>query len=205
VLFTVNQQGGVNSTLAGVRVLFNNTPGTPIFVSANQINVIVPYEVGAFAQVNLVVEFQGAQSAAFPVRVDSTSPAIYTLNSTGVGQAAAVNQNNTFNGPAGTLTTPAAPDSVIAVYATGGGQSNPPSTTGSVTGFATLFRIPGTITASIGGVPATVEFIGEAPGIVTGVLQVNLRVPRGVTGNALPVSFTINGVTSPSGPTVAVQ
>jgi len=205
VLFSVNSQGGVNSTLAGVRVLFNNTPGTPIFVSANQINVIVPYEVGAFAQVNVVVEFNGAQSAAFPVRVENTSPAIYTLNSTGVGQAAAVNQNNTFNGPPGSLTTPAAPNTVIAVYATGGGQSNPPSVTGSVTGFSTLLRIPGTVTASIGGVPATVEFIGEAPGIVTGVLQINLRVPPGVTGNALPVSFTINGVTSPAGPTVAVQ
>jgi hypothetical protein len=70
VLFSVNNQGGVNSTLAGVRVLFNTTPGTPIYVSANQINVIVPYEVGAFATVNVVVEYQGAQSAAFPVRVE---------------------------------------------------------------------------------------------------------------------------------------
>ncbi len=52
VLFSVNAQGGVNNTLAGVRVLFNGTPGTPIFVSATQINVTVPYEVGAFAQVN---------------------------------------------------------------------------------------------------------------------------------------------------------
>jgi len=40
----------------------------------------------------------------------------------------------------------------------------------SITGFATLFRIPGNVTASIGGVAANVEFIGEAPGIVTGVL-----------------------------------
>ncbi len=140
----------------------------------------------------------------FPVRVSDTAPAIYTLNSTGSGQAAVVNQNNTFNGPPSANTTPAPQDSVIAVYATGGGQSSPPSTTGSVTGFSTLFRTPGTIAASIGGVPATVEFIGEAPGIVTGVLQINIRVPKGVSGNALPVSFSINNVTSPSGPTVAV-
>jgi len=50
-------------------------PGTPIFVSATQINVTVPYEVGAFAQVNLVVEYQGIQSAVFPVRVSDTAPA----------------------------------------------------------------------------------------------------------------------------------
>ena len=31
--FTVNAQGTVSSTLAGVQVLFNNTPGTPTFVS----------------------------------------------------------------------------------------------------------------------------------------------------------------------------
>jgi uncharacterized protein (TIGR03437 family) len=36
------------------------------------------------------------------------------------------------------------------------------------------------------------------------VLQINIRVPIGVTGNALPVSFSVNGVTSPAGPTVAV-
>jgi uncharacterized protein (TIGR03437 family) len=50
-----------------------------------------------------------------------------------------------------------------------------------------------------------VTFAGDAPGLVTGVIQVNIQVPTGISGSALPLAITINGVTSPSGTTVAVQ
>jgi uncharacterized protein (TIGR03437 family) len=209
VLFKLNSQGGVDPILAGVRVLFNGTAGTPIFVSFGQINVTVPYEVGTFAQVNVVVEFNGIQSSSIQVRIATTAIGLYTLNSTGSGQAAAVNLNGTFNGPPSSTTIPATQGSVVTLYCTGGGQSNPPSTTGSVTGFGTLLRTPGLVTAMVGGATAGVEFIGEAPGLVTGVIQINLRLPAGVTGNALPVVISIDGVANLAGPngppTIAVQ
>jgi uncharacterized protein (TIGR03437 family) len=88
---------------------------------------------------------------------------------------------------------------------TGGGQTNPASATGTVTPTAQLYKIPGTVTATINGVTAPVLFAGAAPGLVTGVIQVNITVPAGVTGSGLPLSITINNSTSLSGPTVAVQ
>jgi uncharacterized protein (TIGR03437 family) len=88
---------------------------------------------------------------------------------------------------------------------TGGGQTNPASTTGTVTPNGTLYNVPGTVTATINGVNAPVKFAGAAPGEVTGVIQVNLQVPTGISGSALPLAITINGSTTQVGPTVAVQ
>jgi uncharacterized protein (TIGR03437 family) len=208
--FTLNAQGGVDPTLAGVQVLFNGKAGTPLFVSSTQINVIVPYEANGQTTSSIVVTYQGAQSAPFMFTVAAQAPGIYTLNSQGFGQAAAVNQNGTFNGSGPNGTTPASAGQVMAIYATGGGQTSPPSTTGSVTPLnnGTLYRVSN-VTATIGGQPAVVTFAGGAPGLVAGVIQVNLMVPSGVTGDALPVVINVNGATSPlpgtTGPTVAVH
>lgn len=202
--FTLTSVNTVDSTLAGVRVLFDGIPGTPIYVSATQINVTVPYEIRGRLQVTIVVEYRGTKSAGITVRVGDVAPGLYTLDSTGLGQAAAVNQNGTFNGPPGGNTTPAAAGSVIALYATGGGQTNPASITGTVTPTTRLYPLPGMVTAMIGGKPATVEFAGAAPGIVTGVIQLNLRPDASVHG-VVDVEISIGGVTSPAGPTVAIQ
>ncbi len=202
--FSVTSVGTVASTLGGVRVLFDGIPGTPIYVSTTQINVTAPYEISGRLQTTIVVEYLGTKSAGITVRVGDVAPGIYTLDSTGQGQAAAINQNGTFNGPPGGNTTPAAAGSVIAIYAAGGGQTNPASITGAVTPTSRLFPLPRTVTATIGGLPAKVEFAGAAPGIVTGVIQLNLRPDANVHG-VVSIEISIDGITSPGGPTVAIQ
>jgi uncharacterized protein (TIGR03437 family) len=211
--FTLTSSGTVSSTLSGVQVLFDGIPGTPIYVSPTQINAIVPYEIAGRATTNVTVTYSGQTSAAIPQNVANQAPGIFTASSTGAGQASVLNQNGTLNGPAAGLvingtniaTTPASVGSVIAIYMTGGGQTSPLSATGTVTPSTTLYKIPGTVTATINGVTATVNFAGAAPGLVTGVIQVNLTIPAGVTGSALPLAITINGSTTLAGPTIAVQ
>jgi uncharacterized protein (TIGR03437 family) len=211
--FSVGPGGTLNNTLAGVQVMFDTIPGTPIYVSASQINAIVPYEIAGRSTTTVTVIYQGQTSAGISQLVASQAPGIYTFSATGAGQASVLNQNGTYNGPATGLTiggqfvstTPATQGSVIAVFMTGGGQTNPASTTGTVTPTSQLYKIPGTVTATINGVAAPVQFAGAAPGEVTGVIQVNLTVPTGVSGTGLPLSITINGSTTLSGPTVAVQ
>jgi uncharacterized protein (TIGR03437 family) len=211
--FSVGSGGTVSNTLAGVQVLFDSNPGTPIYVSNTQINVIVPYEIAGRSTTNVVVSYNGQQSSAIPQNVASQAPGIYTASSTGAGQASVLNQNGTLNGPASGLviggqtitTSPAAQGSVISVFMTGGGQTSPQSSTGTVTPTNTLYKIPGTVTATINGVNAPVQFAGAAPGEVTGVIQVNLLVPAGVSGSTQPLAITINGVVSPPGPTVSIQ
>jgi uncharacterized protein (TIGR03437 family) len=206
--FKINSSGGVDPILAGVRVLFSGNPGTPTYVSANQINVTVPWEINGLLSTNVVVEFNGVQSAPIPISVQAQTPGLFTANSQGTGQLSALNQNGTYNGVSGTGTGPAPQGSVISAYGTGGGQTKPPGTTGSVTPIPTsssgLLNITGA-TATIGGQPATVQFAGAAPGLVTGVLQMNIVVPTGVTGNNVPVTISINGVSTMQVTTIAVQ
>jgi uncharacterized protein (TIGR03437 family) len=211
--FTVGVGNTVSNTLAGVQVLFDTVPGTPTYVSATQINVIVPYEIAGRASTTVTVSYQGQVSGGIPQQIASQAPGIYTFSATGTGQAAVLNQNGSINGPStgivvggqNVATTPAPQGTVIAVYMTGGGQTSPASVTGTVTPTSQLYKIPGTVTATINGVNAIVQFAGAAPALVTGVIQVNLMVPFGVSGNGLPIAVTINGVVSPPGPTVAVQ
>jgi uncharacterized protein (TIGR03437 family) len=221
--FNVNAQGSVSSSLDGVQVMFDSFPGTPTYVSSTQINVAVPYEISGQSVTNLSVVYGGESSLAFPLAVAQTAPGLFTFNATGHGQAIAQNVSGptagTDNGPTSGVsvegetisTSPATAGSFISVYGTGFGTTNPGATTGSVNSSTTLMPLESwnpaasTVTASIGGVPANITFIGGAPGLLNGVYQVNLQVPPGVSGDALPVSITVDGVSTPPGPTVAVQ
>ncbi len=221
-VFTVNAQGGVNSTLAGVQVLFDGIAGTPTFVSATQINVIVPWEIAGRTSTTIVVSYNNTPSAGLTLQVTSVAPDIYTQNATGSGQAAAVNLStaaaSVYNGPLGgtypgtTLATALAPQgSFIALFLTGGGLTSPGSTDGSVNSSTVFMPLKNwtqgssVVTATIGGQPATVQFAGAAPTLITGVVQVNLQVPVGVTGSALPVVIFVDGVQTQTTATVAVQ
>jgi uncharacterized protein (TIGR03437 family) len=67
------------------------------------------------------------------------------------------------------------------------------------------------VTATIDGYPATVVFNGEAPGIIAGVMQVNLAIPAGASSGAVPVVVRIGDAESQTnanrtgGVTVAVR
>lgn len=206
VSFTVNGQGGVGSSLAGVQVTFNGVAGTLLYVSSTQINVIVPYEIAGQGSTTIVVSNQGVLSTGIVQPVGIASLGLFTDNATGSGQAAAVNSNYAYNTPA----TPALQGSYISVYATGGGQTNPLSFDGEVSPTASLLplALQSSVTATIGGRAAAVLFAGAAPGYVAGVVQFNIQVPIGVNGPALPIVVTISGSTvvqSQPGATVAVQ
>jgi uncharacterized protein (TIGR03437 family) len=195
-----------NPTLSGVQVTFNGYSGTLLYVSSTQINVTVPYEIAGSTSASIVVTYQGVPSSPITQQITEASLGLFTDNATGTGQAAVINQNYTYN----TTTTPAPQGSYISVYATGGGQTTPASTDGEVT--PTLGLLPLVlqqyVSATIGGKPAQVVFAGSAPGDVTGVIQLNIQVPTGVTGTALPLVVSISGpasTQSQSGATVSVQ
>ena len=58
-----------------------------------------------------------------------------------------------------------------------------------------LTQTTGTATVTIGGQNATVQFSGLAPGF-PGLYQVNVTVPTGISAGTVPISLTINGVTT---------
>jgi uncharacterized protein (TIGR03437 family) len=143
----------------------------------------------------------GQKSAAIPVPVTLAAPGLFTFGSTGSGPAAILNQDGTINTPQ----FAAARGTVVTLFGTGEGQSNPIPVDGSVT--AAPFPKPvQVVTVQIGGQTAEVLYAGAAPSLVAGVLQVNVRVPANIDpGNNVPVVVTVGNVKSPAGVTMSVQ
>ncbi|MDQ6664855.1 MAG: hypothetical protein M3Z23_10725 [Acidobacteriota bacterium] len=192
------------TSLAGTRVLFDDTPAPVIFTSAGQVSAIVPYALARSSTTQVRVEYRGNLSDPVPIAVATSSPAIFTLAATGKGQGAILNQDFSVNGPA----NPAAVGSIVMIYATGEGETNPPGIDGKLTGVGlgdVLPRPTQAIAVQIGGIDAEVLYAGGAPGLVAGLLQVNVRVPAGIAGNATPVVLRAGNAVSPAGVTVAVQ
>jgi uncharacterized protein (TIGR03437 family) len=71
-------------------------------------------------------------------------------------------------------------DTVAVAYVTGLGAVSPAVRTGAAAGFDTLSYATATVTATLGGVSAPVQFAGLAPGFV-GLGQVNVAIPAGVS------------------------
>ncbi len=61
------------------------------------------------------------------------------------------------------------------------------------------------VTATVGGLPANILYSGPAPGLVNGVLQVNLTVPVGLASGPQAVIISVAGGPSQTGITVDVK
>ena len=147
----------------------------------------------------LTVSYNGL-SGSTPIVVVASAVGILTQNETGKGPASATHVNNQLI----TATNAANSNEEIQIYATGGGQTSPSSSTGGVAQVAASIVLPASVT--IGGVNAQVLYAGNAPGEVEGVVQINAMVPPSVTpGAALPVLVTIGGISSQTGVTIAVR
>ena len=185
--------------LGGVQVLFNGSTA-PIFYSGqNQINVQVPYSVAGLQACNVQVVSGSVVRGQGSVAVTDASPAIFTA-ADGAGQAAALNEDGSFNSP----DNPAPRGSVIVLFATGEGQTDPPGADGQPAGLpAPVPVLP--VRVQIGGYNATITYAGEAPGFA-GLLQVNAIVPGGFAPTGiLPVILQVGNTTSPAGVTIAVR
>jgi uncharacterized protein (TIGR03437 family) len=197
----LDASGKLAASLAGTRVLFEGVPAPLAYVSSAQINAIVPYEAGGNPSVRVQVEMGGVLSTGMTVALEPSAAAIFTLDGSGLGPGACLNQDATPNSAA----NPAARGSVISIYATGGGQTIPPSVTGSVAdGGLKKPLLP--VRVTIGGQPATVIYAGTAPGLVSAVLQINALVPENIqAGNAVPVTIAIGSAISQANVTLSIS
>jgi uncharacterized protein (TIGR03437 family) len=187
VVFTVSGNK-VPTTLANVTVTFDGVPAPLLFVRTDQINAIAPYEIGGRVTTNIVVTFNNVSSSGLLQNVVDTSPAVFSLAFNGNGQGAILNSNNSVNG----VGNAAAKNSVVQIFATGEGALVPVVATGSITPSLPPFPRPvGNVSVTIGGAPATITYAGEAPGLVSGVLQVNAIVPPGAGSGPQAVVLSV--------------
>lgn len=200
---TLQLAGGmVGTALGGTRVLFSGTAAPLIFVNSSQATAIVPYSVGSRATVSVEVERNGVRRPGLTFPVVASQPGLFTINASGGGGAAIINQDGTVNSPA----NPAPRGSIIALYATGEGATDPQGVEARVNtgGELPAPRLP--VRVRLGGVEATPVYAGAAPGAVTGLMQVNVRIPdQTPTGGTVPVVLAVGTALSQTGATVAVR
>lgn len=191
---TLDDQGLASTSLLGIRVLFNDFPAPLLLVSDTEIRAVVPYEVSGLSTVWAAVESQGQTSLPVSVPVAEASPGIFTLDGSGVGQAAALNQDGSPNSPA----NPAPRGTVITLFATGEGQTSPPGVDGKISSPPLPAPVLN-VQLTIGGVPAQVAYAGAAPNEIAGVLQVTARVPLDGPGGKQDVILRVGRANSQPG------
>ena len=174
--------------LNGIQVTFNGAPVRLFYADKNQINFQVPVTAPSSGTASLQVldlatgRVLGDSLVAMNVAV----PGIFTQGGTGIGTAAAINQDGTVNSP----TNPAVQGDVIQLFCTGQGfvpgapADGYPST--AVNTKATPAVLMGTAFVPDGAV----KYSGLAPGLV-GVWQINVEIPKTV-------------ITTPNNPTDVV-
>ena len=91
---------------------------------------------------------------------------------------------------------------------TGEGAVIPAAATGAVTASTPPYPTPAAGAPTVlfnNKTPATLSFYGEAPGFVSGLMQLNVLVPPGAGTGPVPVTVTIGGNSTQASVTVVLQ
>jgi uncharacterized protein (TIGR03437 family) len=163
--------GQVPTSLGGTQVLVNGEPTPILYSSYRQLNVILPYSLAVGTEPTIqVVSNQTAANQLSDWLVEKAGISLFRVGNAAV----ALNQDGTPNSPQ----NPAQPGSTVTLFGTGGGQTVPPSVAGVVTpsGLRPLLSTPQV--QIVGGPMLSVEYAGAAPGLVSGVTQINIKLPE---------------------------
>ena len=175
--------------LSDAQVSFNATPISLSYASAAQINAVIPDDASGLAA--LMVS-NGAGKRTVNVFVEAAMPAIFTLDGSGTGPAAAINAAN--NGVVSN-SNPLRAGGYVELYATG---------LGATTNRGGLDYANQQPTVTIGGSDCPVTYAGRAPGYV-GLDQINCIVPAGPGANAAAPVVITSGARSSNVATLAVE
>jgi uncharacterized protein (TIGR03437 family) len=192
----------VANALAGVHVLFDGLPAPVLYAAAGQVNVVVPYAVAGESATTMQVEYLGSLSPSVSLPVAATAPGIFTLDGTGAGPGAILNAaDESVNSAA----NPVAPGDWVSIFATGAGVTTPAGVDGLLA-TGPSYTPQAQITVTIGNLPCNLNYEGGAPGLVSGVVQINAQVPAGVApGPSVPVQVMAGTASAQSGVTLAVR
>ena len=188
----LDSSGRASTSLASTQVLINGAPAPLLYVSSTQVGAVTPFGLsGTSAKFQVV--YNGQTSAALEVPIASSAPGMFSVDGNGGGDGVIYldgtisDWNNTANS-----------GSIITFYATGAGQTDPPSVDGSITSGNTLPTPTLPVSVLINGENAQVLYAGAAPGMVAGILQVNAQVPPDLSGSNLQVVLKVGEATSPN-------
>jgi uncharacterized protein (TIGR03437 family) len=192
---SVPQAGSLSTTLAGTSVEIQGQPAELLYVQDNVVAAIVPnviYDLPA----TVTVKLGGAAGASltipappdgYGVNGTAFAPALFTSDSSGRGNLAAVNADGTINYPL----QPAKRGSLVLLYGTGFFEFSGLACYGIGYNFGSLF-LDSTppVEAFVGGESAYVLYSGSAPGLTCGAQQFDIVIPDdSATGAAVSVQL----------------
>jgi uncharacterized protein (TIGR03437 family) len=192
----VGGDGRITTQLAGTRVLFEGVAAPVLYASDGRVNTVIPFTMYGYPSVRVQVEYNGALSDVAPLTMGESAPFVFTGPDPGTGSQVAIviNQDGSTNSPS----TPAAAGSIITIYGSGFGRTTPEGVDGRLAA-APLPKPVLPVSATLGSLPATVLYAGDASGLVEGIVQLNIQLPKtfyygeldvSVGGNAM--GFNIN-------------
>ena len=168
-------------SMAGVAVTVNGVAAPLYYVSSGQLNIQIPYDVPSGTTATLTVNNNGLVTTE-SIPIAAVAPGIFT------------DQNGVVV-PFGS----ASRGQVITLFVTGTGAVSPAVATGAAPSLATsLANLPKpsqSVTVTVGGVPANLQFVGVPYGLV-GVTQINYQVPSSVNIGSQPVVVSVGNAQS---------
>jgi len=183
----VNSAGFVTSSVAGVEVTFGGVPAPLLSVSAGEIDCVAPFEISSQGgSTSIQVQYNGVQ--ANPVQMPVVATAVEVLA--------------VLNDPYFSLNSQSSPDEppTITLYLAGVGQTDPPSQDGQVNQFPLAqsgvpIQLQYYVQGANGGatVNAQILYAGSAPGLIAGILQVNLAPPYFLSDFPATVTVQVPG------------
>src|SRR5262249_5297444 len=154
------------------------------YSGTTQINALAPSGLTPNSNSSVKVLVDSTTLAESSIRVSTAAPGIFTMNGSGTGQAAIINQDGSLN----TASNPAPRGTIVSVYATGQGSETAAN-----------------VKLTIGGYSADLPYAGPAPGFA-GLMQINAQIPGGFLQPGIqPVLLTVGGAQSQSGVTIAIR
>jgi uncharacterized protein (TIGR03437 family) len=170
VAYQPDDQGMAPRQLAGVQVLFDGEPAPVLYAQSRQVNAQAPFELSGKTLTKISLVYNQVTVGSMTVPANQGRPGLFRLRAGVSSQAVALNQDGTLNG----VSNPAARGSIVAVWGTGFPPIDAPCATGGLNpsrpvdlaaGWKVQFGIE------------TVVYAGSAPGLLCGIVQINLVVP----------------------------
>ena len=197
--------GLVLTEIGGTRILFDGKPAPMVFSITNQASAVAPYALARVGRTSTEVEIEkdGRRTRAIRLPISAAKPSIFSINQSGTGPGAVLNQDFSLNSAA----NPAKRGAAIQIFLTGGGQTSPASADGELAPSSLpLAELVAEVSVTIGGRPAPVLYKGGAPGLINGLVQVNVLIDEATPiGDAVELIVTVGGLPSQAGITVSVE
>jgi uncharacterized protein (TIGR03437 family) len=192
----VDDAGYAAKVLAGTQVLFDGVAAPVLYTSYGEVGAVAPFGIrGPTTQVQ--VTYGGLLSPPMTFPVVQAAPALFALDGTGGGQGAILNDDGSVNG----WEHPAEPGSIVSLFATGLGQTDPVSDDGKLTDRQTLPTALLPVAVLMNEKAAEVQYQGDAPDMVYGFFQINVKIPENISvsdSGTLNVVLKVGGYRSPT-------